>query len=248
MKKISQWLVLPDSHVPFHCKKYFKLILKILDTVKFDGIVHLGDCVDLFQLSKYDKDPARKNDARDDIEEYRSLMLSLANKLPAGSEYHITEGNHDRRAAKGLWGKAPEFASLVPPMPSMLGFKELNQTHKVKFKWHSFDNFKSLVINDTILMHGFYYDKHVAMNNISRYPGYNTLSGHCHRISYATNGIHWSATLGHCSDEKMTSHNPTFSGWDQAFGVLHTSNERSEIEIVRVKEGKCIFRGKLISI
>ena len=80
MKKIRQWLVLPDSHGPFHCKKYFKLILKILDTVKFDGIVHLGDCVDLFQLSKYDKDPARKNDARDDIEEYRILTDFEADK------------------------------------------------------------------------------------------------------------------------------------------------------------------------
>ena len=53
---------IPDSHVPFECLKSFKLLFKVIDyikkhkTLELEMILILGDFLDMYGLSLYDKD------------------------------------------------------------------------------------------------------------------------------------------------------------------------------------------------
>jgi hypothetical protein len=234
-------------HVPYHDQKYVKLVSKIIATLQPNGgLVQLGDAVDFFQLSRFDKDPARKNSARDDLEEYREIMIKWAAALPRGATYHQICGNHEHRIVRYLWGNAPALHAMVKAIPDMLGFTELNKTHKCKFVWHPYERWQSCVIGDTLLTHGFYYSTHTAATMLAKYRR-KMVQGHTHRLMIVHQENIWCATLGHASDESQTAHTPCPTGWTQAIGILTENDGECSIEIIPVENGSCVLRGKVIS-
>lgn len=242
--KLKNWVIIPDLHYPYHDPKFIKVISKVISLVKpSGGIVQLGDAIDFFQLSKFDKDPARKNTARDDLELYREQMLRWANLLPDGSCFRQLEGNHEHRLTRFIWGRSGEIAQMVQAVPEMLGIKELNKISRIRYEWFPINNYRSCVIGDCLLHHGTFFNKHVAVTNLERYPN-KFICGHTHRIQLAYNGDKWSCTLGHGSLEDDTSHIPAPTGWSQAFAILTETRGECSIEVISVKDGKCIFRGE----
>jgi hypothetical protein len=204
--------------------------------------VQLGDAVDWWQLSRFDKDPSRKNTARDDLEMYREQMVKWAAMLPPGAEYRLLEGNHESRAVRYIWGRAPDISQMVKAVPEMLGLKEMNQLTKTRFSWYPISDYRACIIGDCILHHGHFFNEHVAVANLKRYAQ-KFLCGHTHRVQLAFHGDKWSCTIGHGSLEDDTSHIPAPTGWQQAFAILTEVNGECSIEIIPVKDGKCLLRG-----
>ena len=243
---VKSFLILPDLHLPYQCERYLKLIIKILKQEKFSGIVQLGDALDFWQLSTYDKDPSRKNTILDDVTEWNKVLSEWCRYLPRGAEIHLLEGNHCYRLQRYISRNARELHEIVKPLPDLLNLKERNASGHVKFKWHPYAKWNSCKIGDCVLMHGFYFNQHVAMTNLSKYK-VSTICGHTHRVQYVTDGDHFSATLGHGSNEELTAHQPTPTGWQQSMGVLTVDdNGKSSLEIILVKDGEGVFRGKKI--
>lgn len=224
-----------------------KLITKILKSSRFDGIVQLGDALDFWQLSTYDKDPARKNTIMDDIDEWNKVLTHWCSLLPKGAEIHLLEGNHEARLHRYISRHARDLHEIVKPMPELLALKARNIAGHVKFTWHPYSKWNSCRIGDCVLFHGFYFNQHVAATNLAKYRC-STISGHTHRIQYVSDGTHFAASLGHGSDENLTAHQPTPTGWTQALGVLIVDNEnKTSLEIVTVKNGRAVWRGKQFS-
>lgn len=241
---IKTWIIIPDLHYPYHDPKFIKVVTRAITAVKPNGgIVQLGDAMDWFQLSRFDKDPLRKNTARDDLEMYRDQMVKWAALLPAGSEFRQLEGNHEFRLTKYIWGRASDLSQMVYIVPDMLGIKELNKCMSVKFSWFNLSNYRACIIGDCLIHHGQFFDQHVAANNLKRYAQ-KIITGHTHRLQLAYNGNAWSCTLGHGSLEAQTSHIPAPTGWQQAFGVLTEIRGECSLEVVPVNDGKCVFRGR----
>lgn len=241
------WIIIPDLHYPFHDPKYIKVVTRAITAVKPNGgIVQLGDAVDWFQLSRFDKDPSRKNTARDDLELYREQMIKWAALLPAGAEFRQLEGNHEARLTKYVWGRAGDLSQMVYIIPDMLGIKELNKITSTKFGWFPFTNYRACIIGDCILHHGHFFNEHVAANNLKRYM-HKYICGHTHRLQVVYFGDLFSATLGHGSLEHQTSHIPAPTGWAQAFGVLTEIDGICNLEIIPVTRGSCVLRGKRVS-
>lgn len=239
-------MISPDLHYPYHDPKFVRLISKVLTIIRpSGGFIQLGDAVDWFQLSRFDKDPARKNTARDDLEMYREQMIKWAALLPDGAAYIQLEGNHEDRLRRYIWGSARDIAQMVHAVPEILGFKELNKIHRIDFRWHPISNYRSCRIGDTIIHHGHFFNEHTAVNNLKRYPE-KLITGHTHRIQLAYSGDKFSCTLGHGSLETETSHAPVPSGWAQAFAVLTEVKGECNIEVFQVNNGKCIFRGEAL--
>lgn len=170
-------------------------------------------------------------------------MVKWAALLEDGCEYLQLEGNHEDRLRRYVWGNAREIAQMVYIVPEMLGFKELNKLRAVSFKWHPIGNYKSCRIGDTILHHGHFFNEHVAVNNLKRYPE-KLITGHTHRLQLAYYGDKWSCTLGHGSLEASTAHIPAPSGWCQAFGVLTEVRGECSLEVIPVNNGRCVLRGE----
>jgi len=115
-----------------------------------------------------------------------------------------------------------------------------------KFIWHGYRNWKSCRLGDCTLMHGFYFNAHVAATCLAKYRS-NVIFGHTHRLQYVADGHHYAVSLGHGSDENQTAHQPTPTGWEQAIGVLTVFPDNStDVEIIRVRKGIGIYGGKKI--
>ena len=242
---IKHYLVLPDLHFPEHCLKYLALIDKVIKIIKPNGIVQLGDALDFHQISRYDKDPSRKNTLGDDIALYNETLNRWSALLPKGGAVHLIEGNHCYRMQRYIAANARELFEICRPLPELLRLPQRNADGKHKWHWHSYNKWNSCRIGDCVLMHGFYYNQHATSTNLAKYK-MSTISGHTHRVSYATDGIHYAASLGHGSDEKNTMHQPTPSGWTQAFGILYEDDGKTSLEIITVKNGRCILHGQKI--
>lgn len=239
---VQRYIVLPDIHVPYHDVSFLALVRKVLKTTKFTGIVQLGDALDFWQISRFDKNPTRKQTILEDCKVYSSILQEWAELLPVTGIIHQLEGNHEDRLRRYVWQNAKELVDMVQSVPEMIGLKKLG----VRAVWHPIADWRSCRLGNCILHHGHYYNMHTAVGNLGRYP-VSLITGHTHRFQYVSNGERFSATLGHGSNEHETAHQPTPTGWQQAFGILTVIGNKSHLEPVLVREGECIINGKRIS-
>ena len=245
---MKTYLIVPDLHVPFHCRKFVKLISKIMKEINPDGLVQLGDALDCFQISTYSKDPSRRNLLVDDIEDYKQILNEWSRHLKHGGSFHLLEGNHEQRLSRYIAGQCRDLHGLVPDWKTLLGIDLRNKVGFHKWHWHPYMKWNSCQIGDVVIHHGFYYNQHVAMTMLAKYKC-SMISGHVHRVQYVTDGNHYAATLGHGSDENDTAHNPVPTGWQQCLGLLHVANSgKTSLDIIPVKDGKAVLYGKQISV
>jgi hypothetical protein len=246
---IRTYVIVPDIHCSFHDIGYLKLISKIIRHLKtrnqIAGMVQLGDAIDFWQLSSYDKDPGRVKTVVDDALTYSAILDQWEDELPKGSEFNQLEGNHEDRLRRYVWRSAPAIAKLMPNMPTILKFDERNKRGKVKWRFYPLANWRACQLGDVYLHHGHYFNQHVAMGNLAKYR-VKLITGHTHRLQYVTDGTIWAASLGHGSNEVDTSHNPVPTGWQQALALLHIVNGVGHLEILTVTNGKCCFRGEYL--
>jgi UDP-2,3-diacylglucosamine pyrophosphatase LpxH len=53
---------LGDQHIPYLNRKAHGIIIKFLKDIKPDKIILLGDLIDFWEISHFDKDPSRNNE------------------------------------------------------------------------------------------------------------------------------------------------------------------------------------------
>lgn len=242
--KIKHYLIIPDLHVPHHDPSYIALVTKIIKIIKPDGLVQLGDALDFWQISRFDKDPMRKRTLMDDVKMYSQILDEWEDALPVSSEIIQLEGNHEDRLRRYIWQNAKELAGgWVRSVPEMLGFKG----RLIKCTWHELSDWKSCKIGNCILHHGHYFNAHVAVGNLTRYPA-SLITGHTHRFQFVSNGQRFSATLGHGSNESETAHQPTPTGWQQALGILTVVSGKSHLNPILVQNGQCILFDQKVSV
>lgn len=245
MAKIEKYLVIPDIHVPFHCRKYISIVNKVLKAGKFAGLIQLGDFCDFYQLSSFDKDPSRKHDILSELQDYKAILTRWARTLYGGNPkatLHQLEGNHEDRLRRFIWTKAPELAKIIPSIPKMLGLSEM----PLKAKWHKYEKWDSCIVGDVTLHHGVYFNQHTAANNLKIY-GRKFIQGHTHRLQTATKGEMWSLTAGHGSNAKKTMHRPVPSDWTQSLSILTLVDRIGQVESYQVIKGKVTIDGKVFS-
>jgi UDP-2,3-diacylglucosamine pyrophosphatase LpxH len=240
--KIRRYIVVPDIHVPYHDPSFIALITAAIKIIRPNGLVQLGDALDFWQVSSYDKNPLRKQTMMEDVQIYSKILDEWEQALPRNAEIIQLEGNHEDRLRRYIWKHAKELADgWVRTVPEMLNLRK----RRIKCSWHEIANYQSCKIGDCILHHGHYFNEHVAVGNLKRYPK-SIITGHTHRFQMADSGERFSASLGHGSNEHQTAHQPTPTGWKQAFGILTVVNGKSSLEPILVHKGQCVLYGKVL--
>lgn len=239
----KRYVVIPDIHVPYHDPSYLALIDRVVKIIKPYGIIQLGDALDFWQISAYDKNPLRKQTIAEDAKIYGQILQGWADMLPVDGVIHQLEGNHEDRLRRYVWRNAKELAGLVQTVQEMIGLRNLG----IRTVWHPLAQWDSCKIGDAVLHHGHFFNMHAAAGNLIKYPK-SLITGHTHRFQYVSNGTRFSATLGHGSNESETSHSPTPTGWQQAFGVLTVASGRTSLEPVLVHDGECVLFGKEVKV
>jgi hypothetical protein len=129
-KPMQTRIVLPDLHIPFQDHHLVKAWLKHARALHPDGVDILGDLIDAYPLSRFDKNPTRKANIQSEIDQARVLLEKVRAAVGPKCDIRYSEGNHENRLTKVLWGRAKELAPLRGlRIPELLGLQDLGITY-----------------------------------------------------------------------------------------------------------------------
>ncbi len=94
--------------------------------VKPDGIDILGDLLDCYTLSRFDKNPLRKTNIQEELDMARDFLETVRSQAPPSCDIRFSEGNHENRLKRVLWGRSKELAPIRGlTIPELLDLKRL---------------------------------------------------------------------------------------------------------------------------
>lgn len=107
----GNWLVMSDLHVPYHEAGSIRLVWKEARRRKVTGILLNGDVADCFAVSRWEKDP-RKRDFPSEVETLRKFFAAIRSAFPA-ARIVWKFGNHELRYVSYMQVKAPDFLGIA---------------------------------------------------------------------------------------------------------------------------------------
>ena len=170
--KISNGLVVigSDIHIPFQDDRAVACFVKYCKEKQPEAIVLNGDVLDMFMLSKFTKGEGRN--PLEEITMCRGLLEMIRKACPSSEIYYVI-GNHENRLEKYVLSKAPELASLIEDVFSII------KTEDFKIRGCA-----SLTINDNfVCKHGSYIGNKSGLSAIKEMENsyMSGATGHVHR-------------------------------------------------------------------
>lgn len=169
-------VVLSDQHIPYQDKTIEQMTLSFIKEHRPSAIHLLGDILDFYQLSRFDKDPARATRVESDLEDAQ-LYFNRIRKVAPRTPIIYSLGNHEIRFRRFLHANAKELAGL-----DCLDFKKLlNLEH---FNIKLVDEMHPYYVGKLLFTHGEVVRKWSgasARGNYEKFGG-NVICGHVHRL------------------------------------------------------------------
>ncbi len=237
-------ILLGDTHHPFHDKQTIRLVLKFLKDWEPDNIFLMGDIVDCYAISRFDKNPKRANRLESEFRQAHKFLKDLRDNAP-NSEITFLEGNHEARFVKYLWRKAPELASFKSlTIPELLNLDELDIIYK--------EYGEGIDYGHIYLTHGDLVSKHSGWTAKAHYEkhGGSGACGHSHRggTYYKTKRGDtkvWAETFCLCDFDAAREYvkNPD---WCQGFSLVYSIRDRFFFQQVPIVDRRFVVDGKYI--
>jgi calcineurin-like phosphoesterase family protein len=245
-------LLYGDTHFPHQDDAVLGAIRAIAEESQPDFVVHMGDLVDAYSLSRFDHNPERKETLQDEINMAREHLATMRLTCP-DSRFLLLEGNHELRLQRTLWnldGPASILASLtqfkkVMTWPVLLGLDELNVEFVPVAEQSQRD-----YLPKWLLKHGTKVrpqSSYTARAEWEQY-GMSGSSGHTHRLGVFFHrdrrGNHaWVETGCSCS---MIAEYADSPNWQQGCVFLTFEPETGafQAETIYLHNGFGVFRGK----
>jgi predicted phosphodiesterase len=237
-----------DTHAPFEDKRAVDLACQIITDEAPDILVHLGDLVDFYSISRFEKDPNRRLLLQDELEAAAYTLGQLDQAVSTKTRKILFRGNHEVRIDKYIHGHAPALAGLDRlKIPNLLGLKSLGWEY-VKHDLELFPEF--LIKHGEIVRQNAGYSARGEMDR----AWMSGISGHTHRLalfSYMPRRAYlkeqqspfWieNGCLCTLAPEYMEGN----GNWQQGFTILHVYDEIYVPEFVNITHGRAVHRGKL---
>lgn len=243
-----------DSHFPFHDEKSLNLVKYVIKDLQPDFVVHLGDLIDCWQISRFDKDPTRRDTLQDNIDAARIHLHEIAQLSPK-SKRVLLEGNHEARLTKAIWqldGAQREFAKLRVFQETMT-WPKLLELDSIGWQWVGMrEQSKTEILPKIITKHGDRVCKWSASSGKAEWEkyGYSGVSGHTHRLGQffhrdRNGNATWSEMGCTCS---LDAQYGTDFDWQQGFGILRWSPDDKILhtELLSIRDGSTLYNKKII--
>lgn len=242
-----------DTHFPNQDEQVLQILETIVGEYQPNKIIHMGDLLDCYNLSHFDKNPKRIHNLQSEIDQARAHLLRMRMQSP-DSEFWFLEGNHCDRLRRTLWNLEGTAAALNQlsvfqnsmTWPVLLGLEELG----IKFLAYN-DQTTEQILPKWILKHGSMVSKHSAYSAKQEHEKYGMSgsSGHTHRMGMFMqrdhNGNHvWFETGCTCRLDPEYAIDPN---WQQGFIFLTFDLEAGayQAEPVYIHNGRTVFRNKV---
>jgi predicted phosphodiesterase len=241
MRNYEKSLFVGDIHAPYQDPFCMKVIEDFSRWFKPQWVFILGDLVDFYQLSKFDKDPVRMDCLQDDLDSAKSELERLRTANPK-AKIVLFEGNHESRLRKWLWNN-PEVSSL-----RALTIHELLSLSKYNIQWVG--ALETYTYHDFALEHGDIVRKHsgYTARGMMEKRGVSGISGHTHRM-----GTHYLTNMGGdfvwVENGCLCDRHPSYvrdPNWQNGFsvGFFKKSDPRFTINQVCIPDGLCVYSGR----
>lgn len=248
-------LLYGDTHFPYHDEQALGIVGQIATQLQPDTIVHMGDLLDCYRLSRFDKDPNRMETIQDEIDLSRAHLVQMRKRCP-NAQFILLEGNHLDRLRRVLWSLPGEAAFLhtltafkqTMTWPNLLGLDELGITF-VPYGQESRHEF----LPKFIVKHGDVARKFSAMSAKAELDRYNRsgASGHTHRIGMFMHRDHagnhvWLETGCTCNTQPEYTADPDW----QSGCVIMTFDRKTgafQSEVVYIHDGLAVWRGQVLA-
>jgi len=274
-KEVKTAVILPDSQngylqdmetgklTPFHSRKCWDLSLKLIEEVKPDTVVLLGDMLDMAEWTlKYQRKPQMFYTTQATLIELH-WWLAKIRKIVPNAEIVYIEGNHEKRLTKAVIENLKSAYMLKPAdemeRPSMLSVPNLLGLDALDIKYiGDYPNGEYWINDNLVCFHG---------NNVSSVPGKTAgnavkdaratmIFGHSHRLETASKTIYarrGDVTYRAISLGCMTKIGGKTPGtkekqnWQNALGVVKykEGNDIFEVYPLFIQHGKMIWNGKV---
>ena len=212
--ELKRVLFIPDTHIPYHDRRAWKLMLQVPQELGFHTCRIGGDFWDCYAVSAHSKNPNRLTQVEDELEDVNKCLDQLD---ACGFKRKVyVEGNHEFRLKRALQDKMPQLYNMVT-LKKLLRLKERG--------WEFVP-----YMDDTLI--GKLYTTHCignssnAMKAFNKYQD-NVVTDHNHAIDFHVRGNaksvpHVSATFGWLGDVEKVDYMHKINArtnWALGFGV-----------------------------
>lgn len=228
-------IVLSDIHFPYEDRNALNAIYMFLQRNPVDIIVLNGDIIDMYDVSTFDKSPARINSLQKELNKAYKFFQKLRVLCPKAEIYFI-RGNHEYRLERYLY-KHPELYSLEAlKLPNLLKLNDFDIKYREKFL--QLGNLK--ITHGSIVRKFSSYTAHAELdkNDCSGISGHTHRGGVCYKQT-PSRYLVWYEGFCLCDIHPEYVDNPD---WQQGF--LYGSVSKNKFSIIPVP----IINGKTMSI
>jgi predicted phosphodiesterase len=109
--KTQKLLLVPDVHGEYRDKRAWTLMMKAMHWWRPEIVGALGDLIDAYSLSFFDRDPNRVTQLEDEVDTGKTLLADLSSLKP--KRKFLCEGNHEERLRRLLMRQAPALFNTV---------------------------------------------------------------------------------------------------------------------------------------
>jgi len=237
--KAKKLAVLSDIHIPYHSVAALSAALDFIQAEKPTAILLNGDTIDMYALSRFQKDP-RKRSVAHELQATRDFLDVLSQ---FGAKIYFKIGNHEERYENYLMRVAPE----------LLGVREFELKHLLGLDARGIDlisDKRIMKANDLNIVHGHEFGQSIfSPVNIARglflRGKVTAMQGHNHAVSEHTesnmNGeITTTWSLG-CLCELNPAYLP-INKWAHGMAIVDLSENGKDFHVrnYRIHKGKIL--------
>ena len=233
----------PDLHAPHINEQAFSCAIAFLRLFKPHHVFIMGDVVDFYQVSRFNKDPLRLNGLQEDLDAGNAALKRIRQACPRDAKMVMLEGNHEARITKFLRSTAPVLESIrnlqVPELLS-LGEFDIDYVPSGVTRHHGF-----IVKHGNIVSNKSGYTAYREMDK----AGISGISAHTHRLGqvYRTNygGMYTWVEAG-CLCDDDPEYISGVADWQHgmAYGYWRTGDERFTVHTLPIINGRAVYGGR----
>lgn len=241
----NKYMVIADVHAPKHNEEVVKAILDLMDDEPFDGIINIGDFVDMEPISHWTKNKKKTLEGRRLLEDYvvaNTLLDEFDKRLPKNASKHFFWGNHED------W-----YNQFIEELPALEGFADPTNELKLKergynvYPYNHIEQFGRLSIT-----HGIYATTDSTKKHIDELKT-NVMFGHTHTQAekYASSEARTLAmggyNLGCLCDLAPDYMRGRPHKWTHGFAILYVEKKTGYffVDLKRIVDGRFIHNNKL---
>jgi hypothetical protein len=227
-------LVVPDLQFPFVDEPLLAAFLRFVQDWKPHITVDVGDMLDAYELSDFDKRPSRLFNLDDEMAMASDFINDVRRRSAVDNLYFHVDGNHEERMQRIIWRHAQQFSFMVKDIPEAMGLDKLTSGF-VPYGKH-------VELQGFVITHGTIVRQHSAYTAKAMMDKYRSsgASGHTHRMGDHSITDHKDVShtwyeVG-CLCRRDLEYVKASANWQQGFMVATVYRNALHPHLVRVIE------------